>query len=102
MRVKIIDAWQWGIPIVSTTIGAEGIEVRPDENILLADEPKAFAAAVVRLLQDDVLGRRLRQNGRDWVESHYNWRTVYPQIESVYQKMLGVYPQSVQKSRRLF
>jgi polysaccharide biosynthesis protein PslH len=89
MRVKIIDAWQWGIPIVSTTIGAEGIEVRPDENILLADEPEAFAAAVVRLLQDDALGRRLRRNGRDWVESHYNWRTVYPQVEHVYQEMVA-------------
>jgi polysaccharide biosynthesis protein PslH len=87
MRVKVVDAWQWGLPIVSTTIGAEGIETRPGENILLADEPAAFAAAVVALLQDDELGKRLRLNGRRWVETHYNWRTVYPQIEMLYERL---------------
>ncbi|MCS7261517.1 MAG: glycosyltransferase family 4 protein, partial [Anaerolineae bacterium] len=50
MRVKILDAWCWGIPIVSTTIGAEGIAVRPGENILIADDAEAFAAAIIRLL----------------------------------------------------
>lgn len=88
MRVKVVDAWQWGIPMVSTSIGAEGIETVPGENILLADEPEAFAAAVVALLRDDELARRLRENGRLWVETHYNWRTIYPQIETIYQNMV--------------
>jgi polysaccharide biosynthesis protein PslH len=87
MRVKVVDAWQWGLPIVSTGIGAEGIETRPGENILLADEPAAFAAAVVTLLQDAAARKRLRKNGRVWVETHYNWRTVYPQIETIYKRI---------------
>jgi glycosyltransferase involved in cell wall biosynthesis len=90
MRVKIVDGWQWGLPIVSTSIGAEGIETRPGENILLADSPEAFAAAVVRVLTDDRLAATLRTNGRRWVETHYNWRTVYPaKVAPVYARLGG-------------
>jgi polysaccharide biosynthesis protein PslH len=84
MRVKIVDAWMWGLPVVSTTIGAEGIMTRPGENILLADEPEAFAEAVVQILTDQALGRRLSDNGRRWLEAHYDWRTVYPRIDDIY------------------
>lgn len=80
MRVKIIDGWLWGIPMVSTTIGAEGIDTQPGDNILLADDPVAYAAAVVQLLTDGELRERLRRNGRLWVEQHYNWQTIYPQV----------------------
>ena len=55
MRVKIVDAWGWGVPIVSTTLGAEGIAVRDGEDILLADDAQSFAEAVVRLLQNRAL-----------------------------------------------
>ena len=64
MRVKILDAWLWGIPIVTTSLGAEGIAVRPGENILLADDPAQFAAAVLSLLHHPVLNQRLRSQGR--------------------------------------
>jgi glycosyltransferase involved in cell wall biosynthesis len=85
MRVKIVDAWGWGLPIVSTTIGAEGIDVRDGENILLGNTPEAFAEAVLRLLENPALGESLRANGRQWVETRYNWRTVYAQWDEVYQ-----------------
>ncbi len=84
MRVKILDAWQWGLPVVSTTIGAEGILKRPDENILLADEPQAFADAVIRVLTEPELADRLRENGRSWVEQHYDWKIVYKDVDAVY------------------
>jgi hypothetical protein len=56
MRVKIVDGWQWALPVISTTIGAEGIQTRDGENILLADSPQEFAAAVLRVLADDAAG----------------------------------------------
>jgi glycosyltransferase involved in cell wall biosynthesis len=84
MRVKILDAWCWGLPIVSTTIGAEGIAVRDGEDILIADDPDAFAQAVVRILQDPALGECLRENGRQAVEKRYDWRRVYAQWDDVY------------------
>lgn len=89
MRVKIIDAWSWGLPIVSTSIGAEGIEIGEGENILIGDTPEALADAVVRVLREPVLGERLRTQGRAWVEAHYHWRNVYPAWEDVYAKLLS-------------
>ena len=88
MRVKIVDAWLWGLPIVSTPIGAEGIQVRDGENILLAEDAPAFAKATVRLLTDQVLNRHLRASGRAWVEAHYAWQTVYRQVDQVYARLL--------------
>lgn len=87
MRVKILDAWMWGLPMVSTTIGAEGIMMKSGENLLLADEPQDFAAAVVRLLEDQLLAERLRENGRAWVEMHYDWQKVYQRVNAVYDKI---------------
>ncbi len=89
MRVKILDAWLWGMPIVSTAIGAEGIEVLDGENILLADHPPAFASAVLALLQDEALNQKLRVRGRAWVETHYAWQTVYQRVDQVYDRLLS-------------
>lgn len=84
MRVKIVDGWRWGLPIVSTTIGAEGIRYRDGENILIADSPEDFARAVLRVLSEPDLAQCLRQNGRRWVEEHYDWQKVYPAWDAVY------------------
>jgi len=89
MRVKIVDAWLWGLPIVSTPIGAEGIQLRDGQNILLAEDAPAFAEATARLLTDADLNRQLRVNGRAWVEDRYAWRMVYPRVDEVYARLLG-------------
>lgn len=89
MRVKILDAWLWGLPIVSTAIGAEGIPVQQEKNILLADTPDAFAAAAVRLLTDGAFNLGLRRAGRAWVESRYAWTTVYGEVDALYQRLLA-------------
>ena len=88
MRVKILDAWLWGLPIVSTPLGAEGIELRDGENILLAADPASFAEATVRLLTDPALNHRLRTQGRAWVELAYDWQKVYPRIDAVYENVM--------------
>lgn len=87
MRVKIIDAWMWGLPVISTTIGAEGIETRPGENILITDTPQAFAEVVVYLLQHPAKAQKVAQAGRGWVEQHYNWHTVYRLWDQVYARL---------------
>ena len=51
-RVKILEAFAHRIPVVSTTLGAEGLGLKPDEHFLAADEPSAFAAACIRLLEN--------------------------------------------------
>ncbi|CAG0937513.1 polysaccharide biosynthesis protein PslH [Thermoflexales bacterium] len=88
MRVKILDTWSWGLPIVSTSIGAEGIDIRDGENILIADTPTAFSAAVLRAANDLDLNQCLRRNGRRWVEEKYDWKTIYRAWDEVYARLL--------------
>ncbi|MCB0121513.1 MAG: glycosyltransferase [Caldilineaceae bacterium] len=84
MRVKILDAWMWGLPVVSTTTGAEGIKLAPAANILIADSPAAFAQAVIALLHDAAQAEALGQAGRAWVERHYDWHTSYRAWDQLY------------------
>lgn len=84
MRVKIVDGWRWGLPIVSTKVGAEGILYQDGDNILIADNPEDFARAIIRVLKDPDLSRHLREKGRRWVEEHYNWHKVYPAWDLIY------------------
>lgn len=87
MRVKIIDGWLHGIPMVSTTIGAEGIDIRDGENILIADDAPEFASAVVRLIQDRSFAISLVANGRAWAEEKYDWHKIYLALDEVYSKL---------------
>jgi glycosyltransferase involved in cell wall biosynthesis len=84
MRVKILDAWASGVPVVSTIVGAEGLACSPGDNILLADSAEEFAQAVLQLLTDQTLAERLTQAGRATFEQYYNWRTVYTAWDEVY------------------
>ncbi len=86
MRVKILTAWAWGIPIVSTSVGCAGIPVHPGEDILIADGPAEFAAAVVRVLQEPETARRLSAAGRRYVEEQFNWQVVCRKMDEVYQE----------------
>lgn len=89
MRVKILDAWLWGLPVVSTAIGAEGITLLDGENILIASDPAAFAEATLRALCDPALNRQLRTAGRAWVSATYGWRRVYRAVDAVYARLLA-------------
>ena len=89
MRVKIVDAWLWGLPIVSTPIGAEGIKVQDEENLLLAEDAEAFAHATVRVLTDAELNERLRIKARAWVETHYAWQAAYQRVDEIYDRLLS-------------
>lgn len=84
MRVKILDAWARGLPIVTTSLGCEGIEVVPNENLLVADSPASFASAVLQLLNDPPRAQALARSGRAWVESHYAWRSIYTAFDRIY------------------
>ena len=86
MRVKILNALAQGIPVVSTTLGAEGIAVTPGENILLADEPADLAAACLRLLNEPDLGARLARNGRALAEQKYDYRHACVPLDEIYIK----------------
>ncbi len=88
MRVKILEALARGIPIVSTTIGYEGIDLVPGEHLLVADTPEEFAAAVLRLLDDPALGARIAAAGRQRALERYDWRAVCPAMDAVYEGIM--------------
>lgn len=89
MRVKILDAWAWGLPVVSTTIGAEGIACRDGGNLLIADEAAALAAAVVRVCREMETGRALGNAGRSAVEAGYDWHSAYTAWDTIYAPARG-------------
>lgn len=89
MRVKILDAWAWGLPVVTTTVGREGIDVDAGNTALVADDPATFAQHVVALLNNADLRANLRANGRAWVNERYNWQRIYSRWDEVYEKVLA-------------
>jgi glycosyltransferase involved in cell wall biosynthesis len=82
-RLKILEAMAVGTPVVTTSKGAEGLDVEHGENILIADSPEAFAKAVLRVLDDFVLRARLAANGRRLVERLYTWDRIGNLLEEV-------------------
>jgi glycosyltransferase involved in cell wall biosynthesis len=75
-RLKILNAWAMGKAVVSTSIGAEGLAAVDGDNILIRDEPAAFAAAVVTVLKDETLRARLGEAGRATAERIYSWDAI--------------------------
>jgi glycosyltransferase involved in cell wall biosynthesis len=73
-RLKLLEALSAGRPVVSTSIGAEGIDLRRGEEAAIEDAPLRFADAVARLLQNRELRERMGTAGRDLVERRYDWR----------------------------
>ncbi|HEY1907555.1 MAG TPA: glycosyltransferase family 4 protein, partial [Myxococcaceae bacterium] len=72
-RLKIVEGMAMGKAIVSTALGAEGIEAVPGEQLLIADEPASFAASVLGLLADPALARRIGASARRLAEDRYSW-----------------------------
>ncbi len=79
-RLKILEALATGTTVVSTTKGAEGLDLIPDHDLLIADSSPDFAAAVVRLLKDATLRERLSRHGRQTVKAKYDWQIIGQQF----------------------
>jgi glycosyltransferase involved in cell wall biosynthesis len=91
-RLKIVEAMAMGKAIVSTTLGAEGIEAVPGRDILIEDEPAAFADAVNRLLTDPRLATRIGQSARQLVVERYAWSGAARALEDFYRRILEEEP----------
>lgn len=86
-RVKIIEYMAAGRAVVSTSKGAEGLEVVHGENIIVADGPESFSKAIVELLQDEERRRYLGENGRRLVRQKYDWQVVCQKALCVYREL---------------
>lgn len=91
-RGKILEAMAVGRPIVSTSLGSEGIPGKSGENIMIADDPQEFAMAIERLLKDRELYDRIRQAGRKLVEEKYDWAKGVAVLEGILEDMMKTPP----------
>jgi polysaccharide biosynthesis protein PslH len=82
-RLKIYEAMAAGTPVISTTIGAEGLDVSPGQNICIADAPDAFAAACIDLLRNRTGRDGLAAAGRELVETRFSWEAVTAGFERI-------------------
>lgn len=81
-RLKIVEGMAMAKAIVSTTLGAEGIEARPARDLLIADDPDAFAAALIRLLDDPALAGRIGAAARRLAVEQYAWSSAAATLEA--------------------
>jgi len=86
--VKILTAWSLEIPVVSTSIGAEGLACRHGIDILIADTPEEFAGCVVRLLSDPLLREALARNGRRLAEELYSEEVAAEKLVGFFQSVV--------------
>ena len=82
-RLKILEAMAMQLPIVSTAIGAEGIDCNPGEHLLVADSDQEFARAVVELLRDETRRQSMGKAARTWVCANMDWKIHREQLKKV-------------------
>lgn len=88
-RLKILESMAAGIPVVSTTLGAEGLEVRHGTEIVIADTNEQLAAAISDLLASDELQKQLCEAGRALVSRRYEWKIAGESLFRIYEKLLA-------------
>lgn len=75
-RLKIVEAMASGLPVVSTTVGAQGLDQVDRDILAIADTPEAFVATTLRLLRDNAERERRSRHGRTVIEQHYSWQAL--------------------------
>jgi glycosyltransferase involved in cell wall biosynthesis len=88
-RLKILDALAMSKPIVSTTMGCEGIDVTPEVDVLIADTPDAFVRQIERLHTDAALRQSLSQAARQLAVEQYSWPVIGRNLGAIYRRLTG-------------
>ncbi len=97
-RLKLLNALAMGCAVVSTTAGAEGVAVRHEQHLLIADSAADFAAAITRLLGDAELCERLGAAGQDFVREEYDWAGIADRLRQGYDTAFALRQQTVSVS----
>ena len=84
MRVRILEAFARGMPLVTTTVGLEGIDAQDGEEVIVRDDPASFAQAVIELLRDPESQAKLALAGRSLAEEKYDWKIALKSMDKIY------------------
>ena len=86
-RLKVVEGLAMARPVVSTTLGCEGVNVRDGEHLLIGDTAAAFAMQIVHLFEHPQVGEALGRAGRELTEREYSWDYAGERLEQVYQQL---------------
>jgi len=87
-RLKVLEALSMKKPVVTSSIGCEGIDVIHNETALIKDKPDEFADSVVKLVKDKGLRSRLSKAGYEFVKEHFDWRVIGKNIDHAYNSLI--------------
>jgi tetratricopeptide (TPR) repeat protein len=76
-RIKILHSMAMGLPVISTSLGCEGLNLVDGEDLLIRDQPEDLAEAIVEIIKNPELRQRLRAQGRELVEQQYDWESIF-------------------------
>jgi len=93
-RFKLMESLACGLPVVSTTVGCEGLNAVAGEQMLIVDGVHDFATAVLHVLADNTLAQQLAEQGRQWVVEHHSWDHSAGKVAEAYAALMQHAPQS--------
>ena len=83
IRIKILEAMSLGIPVISTSKGAHGIPYKNNKNILIANTPTEFKDAIILLLSDEILAKKMSIEGKKLITNHFSNKIVSNKISEI-------------------
>ncbi len=86
-RLKVLEAFAFGKPTISTSVGAEGIDYNEGQDILIRDEPRAMADAILQLFEDRELAKRLAIAARRTAEERYGWDQLGERMADIHEQL---------------
>lgn len=101
MKGKVGEAMSYGLPVVTTSFGAEGFGLQPGKDLLVGDTAENFAAQVITLLDDADLYSRVARCGYEFIERHYSVQAVERMLDSSLQRLVNLSRRKIPLTRRL-
>ena len=81
-KIKTLEAMAMGLPVVSTSVGAQGLNATAGEHLLIADDPDEFATRVTRLIDDPEMRGTLGEAARRFAVQHYSWTNIFSRVDA--------------------
>jgi glycosyltransferase involved in cell wall biosynthesis len=86
-RLKVLEALSMKKPVITTSIGCEGINVTDGDSLLIEDDPQNFALRAVEIMNDNAVSRLISSNGYDLIRSTYDWEIITTRMDEAYQSI---------------
>ena len=101
MKGKVGEAMSYGLPVVTTSFGAEGFGLQPGEDLLIGDNAESFAAQVIALLDDPDLHDRIGRHGYDFIKQHYSVPAIEQLLDSAMLRLVRLPAREIPLRRKL-